>query len=211
MRNFLLFFTFFISVCGAAQQLASDVDSVEAKSSVVEFTDSLTQEKKARSPFVASWLSAAVPGAGQIYNRKYWKAPIVWGGFIGLFLVHNFQSDRYNFYKQILIYQEGGGANQPLIDYIDANGSRFTNLSGSELLAQLNFDANIETNFDSARKRRQQVIVGAVLFYVIQIVDATVDAHFSTFEVSEDLTLDVSPAIFPSLPSAQGVKLSFNF
>lgn len=211
MRNFLLFFTFFISVSGAAQQLPSDVDSVEAKSSVVEFTDSLTQEKKARSPFVASWLSAAIPGAGQVYNRKYWKAPIVWGGFIGLFLVHDFQSDRYNFYKQILIYQEGGGANQPLIDYIDANGSRFTNLSGSELLGQLNFDANIETNFDSARKRRQQVIIGSVLFYVIQIVDATVDAHFSTFEVSEDLTLDVSPAIFPSLPSAQGVKLSFSF
>lgn len=212
MRKLLLVIVLIVPFLGFAQ-LPADTSKLygDDKSVLVERPDSVKHTKKARSPYIASWLSATVPGAGQIYNRKYWKAPIVWGGFVGLFLMHDFQRDRYNFFKQILIYQESGGSDEPLIDYIDANGARFTNLSGSELLSVSTSASIIENNFDGGRKRRQQVIIGAVLFYVIQIVDATVDAHFSTFEVNEDLTLNVSPAVFPTLPLAQGVKLSFSF
>ena len=65
---------------------------------------------------------------------------------------------------------------------------------------------------DGARKRETTSnYCGSAVFYLFQIVDASVDAHFSTFDVSDDLTLNIQPAIFPNSFNANGIKLSFNF
>ena len=164
---------------------------------------------KQKSPLKASLLSTFIPGAGQIYNGKYWKAPIVWGGFTGLILMYDFYSKKYKFYNQILIYKDGGGADQPLIDYVDGTNNEFSKFSGDEIAAMT--IGTVSGYSDGARKKKQQVIIGTAVFYLFQIVDASVDAHFSTFDVSDDLTLNIQPAIFPNSFNANGIKLSFNF
>lgn len=167
------------------------------------------KSKKAKSPLKASLLSTFVPGAGQVYNRKYWKAPIVWGGFAGLYMMYDFYAGKQNFYHQILLYKDRGGSDEYLIQYVDSKNGKYTSQSG-QALANSSI-STIDGYYNSARKRKQQVIIGTTVFYILQIIDATVDAHFSTFDISDDLTLNIQPAYFPSSPLANGVKLSLNF
>lgn len=208
MRNFFTILAICISLSAFAQP---NGDSLNTPKSLVQVEDttSKTKVKKSKSPLKASLLSTFVPGAGQVYNGKYWKAPIVWGGFTGLYLMFDFYAGKQNFYHQILLYKDRGGANAPLIQYVERKNGKYSGFSG-QFLAEASI-STIEGYYDSARKRKQQVIIGSTVFYILQIIDATVDAHFSTFDVSDDLSLNIQPAYFPTLPTANGIKLSFNF
>ena len=119
------------------------------------------------SPKKATILAATLPGAGQIYNRKYWKAPIVWGilGYATYSLVKNQQSltDRNNQFKTMY-----------------ANGQTPTALQRSER--------------DQIRINRDVSIITLSVVYVLQIIDATVDAHFYKFDINQSLSFQVQPA-----------------
>ena len=209
MRNFLLTALTFILISGSVySQAPTDSLNQSGKSVVIKDTTN-TKQKRALNPMTASLLSTFVPGAGQIYNRKYWKAPIVWGGAAGLYLMYDFYNRKHHFYHQILIYKDRGGTDSYIIPFAQQYGGEFTTEPAATIAGLSQSDVQLRN--DAARKRKQQVIVGATIFYVLQIVDATVDAHFSQFDVSEDLSLNVSPAYFQSAPYAQGVKLSFSF
>ncbi len=182
----------------AQQQTVQDADT-SSKSKVV----------KPRSPLKASLLATALPGAGQIYNRKYWKAPIVIGGGITFYLMYDHYNRRHDFWHQILVYKDRGGTDDFIVPFAEKYGEEFTNES-PEFIAVMD-QTTVQLRNDAARKRKQQIIIWSALFYVAQIVDATVDAHFSTFDVTEELSLDISPASFQSAPWAHGVKLSFSF
>lgn len=209
MHKFIFPLLIFISTCGFGQNTFEPNTSIQTKKSIVVKDTSKVKKKYALNPKTSSLLSAFIPGAGQIYNRKYWKAPIVWGGAIGLYLTYDFYNSQHSFYNQILIYKDRYTSDEYIIPFAEKYGSEFTNLS-AEGISKLS-KGEVQLLNDAAKNRKQQVIIGASAFYLFQIVDATVDAHFSQFDVSEDLSLKISPASFLNAPFAQGVRLSFSF
>jgi TM2 domain-containing membrane protein YozV len=154
-----------------------------------------TLELKTHSPKKSAIYSAIFPGAGQFYNKRYWKMPII---YAGLFITGGFIADNnklYNDYKAEAI-------NRYNYDIVDA----YPNLSDQEVL----------NNMDYYEKRRNINILILLGVYVLQIVDATVDAHFFSFDVNEDLSFRAEPFIHQSAfnstaPINTGLTLSLKF
>jgi hypothetical protein len=160
---------------------------------VEDSTSTLIDDLENHSPVIASALSAIVPGAGQVYNRKYWKLPIV---YAGLGVGYYFFSQNYTQYKA---YKEA---------YIDRQhdilGDDFSEIS----------DAELESRVASTHKNYELAIVGTLVVYVLNIVDASVDAHLFYFDISDDLSMNIQPTISPMLFSnrtSAGLSLTFNF
>lgn len=129
-------------------------------------------------PHKASIYSAVLPGLGQAYNGKYWKIPIIYGGFAGLGAMVVFYDKGYVRYRTAYQYRTDG--NPATIDEF-ANDSRYT----EEILTSFK---------DFYRRQRDQSVIFMFAFYALNIIDATVDAHFLNFDVSEDLSLRIEPA-----------------
>lgn len=129
-------------------------------------------------PQISGLLSAVVPGAGQIYNRKYWKAPIIWAavGGVGYMIYTNHQT--YTGFRDALRLRTD---NDPFT--IDAYDQIYT-------------DNDLLTLQDEARRSRDLWIILTSLGHALNVVDAVVDAHLSTFDVSDDLTMQINPALF---------------
>lgn len=155
-------------------------------------SDSAGQSKvRIHSPKLAGTLSAVLPGAGQIYNAKFWKLGLVYGGLGGLgYLIHN-NNKSYQSYRNVIRFRTGN------------------NPGGSDLFPDYSTEQLI-TLQDQARRNRDLYIIGSTLVYMLQIVDAIVDAHLKTFDVSDDLSF--APVIFPvNGQSNMGFTLNFRF
>jgi hypothetical protein len=151
------------------------------------------------SPHKATFLSALVPGLGQIYNQKYWKVPIIYAGFGGLLYYANYNNYVYQKYKdayniKIRIKDGETGLVDPFPRYQEAN---------------------IQRQKEVWRRYRDLMYISIGILYVIQILDADVDAHLFDFDMSEDLSLHVEPAIAPVMPVVPGAtpttSLGVNF
>lgn len=129
---------------------------------------------KRHSPLRATLLSAALPGLGQIYNRKYWKAPIVWAvmGGTGYWMVSSRQTYRYWRFQYLYRVDE-----DPLT--LDENPS----IATSTLKAQR----------DQAHSGHEWSIIAFTVGYLLNITDAFVDAHLFDFDVSNDLSFRLLP------------------
>lgn len=127
---------------------------------------SLFQFSQWSSPKKASVLSAILPGAGQIYNKKYWKAPVIYT--LGGLLTYNFiqQNNYYLYYKKELLNVMNGGTNPD-------------GYSAQQLILLKNQN----------KKWRDLSAVGVFLVYVLNILDANVDAHLKQFDVSDNLSV----------------------
>lgn len=127
-------------------------------------------------PKKASVLSAILPGAGQIYNKKYWKVPVVYA--LGGLLVYNTiqQNNHYQYFKKELLNVLNGG--------ISKEG-----YSSDQLILLKN----------QSKKWRDLSIAGVVLVYLLNIIDANVDAHLKTFDVSDNLSLKITPNLSPDI------------
>ena len=209
MHKFIFPLLLLISICGFTQNTTGKHKFAQNKKSVVVKDSTKVRKNHELNPLTSSLLSTFIPGAGQIYNRKYWKAPIVWGGALAFYYSYDFFSKQHEFWHQILIYKDRYNSNEYIIPFVEKYERGFTNLSAKEV-SELPKD-EIQSYNDFAKTRKHQVIIGASVFYLFQIVDATVDAHFSEFDVSENLSLKLAPATFQNTPYAQGVKLSFSF
>jgi hypothetical protein len=154
------------------------------------------EEERTFSPKTASLLSTAFPGAGQVYNQKYWKAPLALGAVAAgiYFIVYN--TNNFKIYKEAYI-----------VSQLTPNVN-IKNLPEGE--------GNIEFWLEEFRRRRDLSYVLTGVLYLINIVDASVDAHFKEFDVSEDLSLRIDPLLIPKNNSfaqhnAIGLSLTFNF
>ena len=147
------------------------------------------------SPQKAALFSAIIPGAGQIYNRKYWKVPVIAAGAGALVYSFQFNQKNYNLFKTELIHRQTGS--------LEIN-TDLENLS----------DANLNELQDYYHRNRDLTIVGMALLYALNILDATVDAHLFDFNVNEDLSLNIRPKTLysssTSMPVA-GLGLTLNF
>ena len=152
-------------------------------------TDSLNWRAR-HKPARAVLLSALLPGAGQIYNRKYWKAPIAWGG-LGLcaYLIR----DNTRQYQR---FRDGYAA---MVDDDPATVSEFEGRNA----------ASVRETADTYQKWRDQAYLALVGVYILNVVDASVDAHFVRFDVSEDLSMDVIPVPLVAGQAAPGLSLVF--
>jgi hypothetical protein len=143
-------------------------------------------------------LLALVPSGGQIYNRRYWKLPIVYGMVGGLGYWVWFQQKYYSQYKQA--YYDVRDGSKPLRDpSLGDLASRETSLN------------NIYNNLAGYRTYRDLAILISALGYSLQILDAVVDAHLHDFDVSDNLSLNWQPALLPvpgQLVPAGGVALT---
>ena len=140
-------------------------------------TDSILTKK--HNPKIAIALSAVIPGAGQIYNKKWWKMPIIYAGLAtSSYLVYRFAT-RMNIYKKEYRcrMQEGYGIPSPEL----ANYS----------------DDNILTTKKYYQRNMELSIAATAIIYLLNIVDAAVDAHLFYFDISEDLSLQITPQIQP--------------
>jgi len=148
-----------------------------------------------RSPKRAALLSAVCPGAGQIYNHKYWKLPIVYGGLatMGFFYFNN----RY----WHLEYKDAY-----LNDLDETNAPSVYALEGVST-------SQLRTAADQNQQFMEYSMIGFALLYGLQIVDATVDAHLFYFDVSEDLSMHWQPSLQMTRNQqfVQGLSLNFTF
>lgn len=149
------------------------------------------------SPTRAIWLSALCPGLGQIYNRRYWKLPIVIGGFMGLGYATNWNNTQYQDYMQG--YRDLLDNDPQTKSYMDF----FPPTVKEEDLDKSWLEQTFKSRKDYARRNRDLCIIGLVALYALCILDAYVDASLTHFDVSPDLSLDWSPTLLEQ-PSAKG-------
>ena len=160
----------------------------------------------------AMWLAIVLPGAGQIYNRKYWKLPIIYGGFVGCAYAITWNNQMYHDYSQAYL------------DIMDDDPN--TQSYNQFLHLGATIDAsNIERYKEIFRKRKDKfrrwrdmgtfVMIG---IYAFSVIDAYVDASLSEFDISDDLSLRVEPAVLNNGRSANplrsgtvGVQCSLTF
>lgn len=191
----------FLSLGAAAQKL--EVDSTR----VVHIDEEKAGVK--HSPTKATIYSAILPGLGQAYNKKYWKVPLVYAGLgtIGYFVHWN--NDNYKVMK--LAYRDFTDTDPNTNSYLDLNGAQYYDLENSET-DRANFKTNLTRQQDYYRRNRDLLIISFVGFYGLNIIDASVDAHFFDFDISEDLTINWQPTMssFNNQP-LYGVNLSFTF
>jgi hypothetical protein len=163
----------------------------------------LSAVKKGRDPHKATLYSAILPGLGQIYNRKYWKLPLVYGAL-------GFPAYTYFYNKEW--YEKTAFALAVLV-----NGSYLTSPDSlrrvdPKLLPFITaLDNNDLINYrNEFRKDQDYSALFFLLFWGLNVIDATVDAHLSQFDVSPDLGLEIHPTIIPGT-NAAGLSLVFDF
>ncbi|HDR90417.1 MAG TPA: hypothetical protein ENN63_12430 [Bacteroidetes bacterium] len=170
----------------------------------LEPADTLSPVVKGHSPKKASVYSAVLPGLGQIYNRKYWKVPIVYAGFgtLAYFVVYN--GSRLKKYTQAYLdFTDTLAVTDSYLDLIGPNldPATFDPVlypdSYNPSLAE-SFENLLKNNRDYFRRYRDLSYIGLAAWYVLNIIDASVDAHMYDFDVGEDLVLRVEPAWQPT-------------
>ena len=148
------------------------------------------------NPKKAILLSAVLPGAGQIYNQKYWKAPVVWValGACGYLIQNN--NKQYRDYKDALLMR---------VDTTILETDKYFGVYSTDQLIALQ---------DQFRQNRDLFIIVTTLVYVLNMVDALVDAHLFTFDVSDDLSFRWQPYFkqsFAAQRQSAGIQLSLSF
>ena len=174
----------------------------------------LAPEKFKPNSKKATIYAAIFPGLGQIYNRKYWKLPLVYGSFIGCAYAINWNGSQYNGYKR---------AYRDLIDDDPDSNSWYDYRYGSYLRVEPdNWTVEMKRSFgetlkrvrDFHRRNRDLSYIVSVGVYAIWIIDAYVDAQLFDFDISPDLSMRVEPVLFNSTACNSrsfGMQLSFSF
>ena len=177
-------------------------------------TDSLQREvPQPKKRFIPDsnrsvWLAMVFPGAGQIYNRKYWKLPIVYGGFVGCAYALSWNNKMYKDYSQAYLdIMDDDPNTKSYEDFLPFNSS----ISGQEE----RFKEIFKKRKDAYRRQRDLSIFCFIGVYVLSIIDAYVDAELSDFDISKELSLKVEPALFNDVNSKNinsvGLQCSLKF
>lgn len=167
------------------------------------------------NPKRALWLSLVIPGAGQVYNRKYWKLPIFYGGFVGCVYAMTWNNQMYHDYAQAYMdIMDNDPTTQSYNNFLHlgatitpANEERYKNI--------------FKQRKDRYRRWRDLSIFTTIAVYALSVIDAYVDASLSDFDISDDLSLHIAPTVIsnksiatpnnPFRSSAIGVGCSLTF
>jgi len=143
-----------------------------------------------KNPKKATLLSAVMPGAGQVYNGKTWKVPLLYAGILTDVYFIQYNNRRYESFRDALFALDAGEKNQ------------FPSLNRAALVR----------NVDYWRQNRDMTLLLLLGIYALNLVDANVDAHLSGFDVSDDISLKVAPQVgtFSSSSLSYGFSLKLN-
>ena len=160
-------------------------------------------------PNKATWAGIVFPGGGQIYNHKYWKLPIVYGGFLGCAYALNWNNQMYSDYSQA--YLDIMDDDPGTASYEDFLPPRYNVEANKDYLKRV-----FKNRKDNYRRQRDMSIFCFIGVYLISVVDAYVDAELSNFDITEDLTVQVRPSIVDTRGTtlrnqASGLQCSFSF
>lgn len=137
----------------------------------------------------ALWLALVLPGAGQIYNRKYWKLPIIYGGFVGCAYAVTWNNQMYHDYSQAYLDIVDDNPNTDSYNKFLHLGAKITDENKSR------FTEIFRQRKDRYRRWRDMGMFVMIGIYALSVIDAYVDASLSEFDISDDLTLRVEPAV----------------
>ena len=178
---------------------------------------SVLPQKKVLSPKKASIYAALFPGLGQVYNGKYWKLPIVYGGYAGLIYLLGWNNNNYNdyfdAYRTIARYTTVDQMSKADKDYLNnlfkipywdlnINPSHFST-----------FQSQLKSGKDYYRRNRDMSIIAIAALHVLSIIDASVDANLSDFEINDNLSMHIEPMPTRLGNGTQvvGINVAFNF
>lgn len=192
-----------------------ETDSMEVPSIV---TDTIQAKKKRDwntwrpNAKRAMWLAIVLPGAGQIYNRKYWKLPIFYGGFVGCIYALTWNGQMYHDYSQAYVDMMDNDPNtQSYNDFLHLGTT--INESNESYYQEI-----FRKRKDRYRKWRDLSLFALIGVYALSVIDAYVDASLSEFDISNDISLRVAPTIIndrnswnPMRTSAIGLGCALNF
>ena len=137
-------------------------------------------------PNKATFMSSLVPGLGQYYNQKYWKIPIIYGGFTGLIYYASYNNYVYKKYRRE--YKWATDDDERTVSKYPA--------------------ANTERLKDTWRRYRDICFIGIGALYLLQVIDANVDAHFFDFTIDKDLSIKADPMLMPDFSEVAGSRTS---
>ncbi|HEX8516294.1 MAG TPA: DUF5683 domain-containing protein [Bacteroidia bacterium] len=188
----------FLSTTPVYSQLIRDTVKTGDVTGTVVTNDTIKKAPgKYHSPKKAAAFSAILPGAGQIYNKKYWKVPVMYAGFAGLAYSFQFNQSRYVQYRDALKFR---------LDDDEATTDNYVDVYTDDQLTTL---------YQYYHRYRDLTVIGGAVLYLLNIVDAAVDAHLFTFNVSDDLSLNLHPALINTATIGNryttGMGLSIHF
>ena len=159
------------------------------------------------NPTKATWLALVIPGGGQIYNRKYWKLPIFYGGFAGCAYALTWNSKMYKDYSTAYKDAMNGNMQSSSITDLLPPGYKISETQLKELLRKRK---------DTYRRYRDLSIFAFIGVYLLSVIDAYVDAELSNFDIPPDLSMKVEPAVIDnrinnSSNRSVGLQCSFRF
>lgn len=179
-----------LAICILAMPKYGMAQSTKDSTTALQENPNPKKEKFQPKPKKSGLYSAVLPGMGQIYNRQYWKAPVIYTGMAvaGYFLAFNI--DKYNTYRKAYI---GRISNDPTIH------DSFEGIYDTQSLKQLQ---------DGYKRYVDISVLVTALGYIIQVMDAVTFAHLKNFDVSKDISMQVQPI---ALPGGVGLGLVMNF
>ncbi|SDG83452.1 DUF5683 domain-containing protein [Psychroflexus sediminis] len=190
-RNLLFSLVFIFAGLGLAS--GQELDTLNIKSSMISTEDAFKLDLyDPLAPARSAFYSAILPGLGQAYNGSYWKIPLVYAGIGTSMYLVIFNDNQYDRYR-------------------DAFKRRLAGFDDDEFQGILENDGLINAQ-KQFRQNKEFAILATVAFYLLNIVDANVDAHLRQFDVSRDLSL--SPNFEPNFLSGNidyGLTLNFKF
>ena len=160
-----------------------------ADSVIVPQEQTINPQRWIPDPKKAMWLAIVFPGGGQIYNRKYWKLPLIYGGFIGCIYALSWNGSMYRDYSQ---------AYMDIMDN-DPNTKSYENFLPAtyDVQGRLEYLQNLfKRKKNYFRRYRDLSLFCMIGVYLLSIVDAYVDAELSSFDITKDLTMKIRPSIF---------------
>ncbi|MDO9376426.1 MAG: DUF5683 domain-containing protein [Ferruginibacter sp.] len=195
MQKTLFIFSFLFLFFGNNQIFAQVVkDTVPKASTTTPDTTLASPVKKKHDPRVATIRSAIIPGWGQIYNKKYWKLPLVYGALGTTAGVFFYNTKNYKLLRAAYIYRtDKDTTNDKLIE------AKFQVLSTGAL----------RTNRDLFRQNVDYSVLFFILFWGLNVVDATIDGHLKEFDVSDNISFHITPGL-SDMANTTGLSLVFD-
>ena len=173
-----------------------EADTVQViKTDTLQLPELLPEKKEVavHSPRKATIYSAILPGLGQIYNKKYWKVPVIYIGFGTIAYFINWNNDNYQLFRRG--YFDLIDDDPDTEGYLEIESVRRNNYDLSNPTHFNNLKTALSRQKDYFRRNRDLLIISMVGFYGLNLIDASVDAHLFDFDISDDLTLKWEPSL----------------
>lgn len=159
-------------------------------------------------PLKVLWMAAIIPGYGQILNQKYWKLPIVYGGFLGCAYAVSWNSATYQSYLTAYLDKTDNDPNTNSFLLLIPQGRTVSSYGGDA-----EFTSLLKTKLDVYHRYRDLSIIASIGFYALTIIDAFVDAQLFDFDISPDLSMHVQPTLLNNdfnVPNTLAMQCSIN-